>query len=69
MPKIKGIKVEDVLKQASAHKVIKLYLPDIEDLRTGLYIDRDFLFSTVHTLEPTYFRRLLKEYYQDHKDK
>ena len=60
------VTVEEVLKQALAHDDIKKYLPEEEDLSANL-INRDFLFSLVHTLEPTYFKRVIKEHYDAHR--
>ena len=41
---------------------MKYYLPDKDDIDSD-YIDRQFLFTVVNTLEPTFFRRALKEYH------
>jgi hypothetical protein len=41
-------------------------LPEEEDLIDN-HLDRDFLFSLVHTLEPTFFKRVLKEYYEAYR--
>ena len=44
----------------------ELEKPEKEDIESN-YIDRDFLFDLVHTLEPTFFKRVLKEYYDAHR--
>ena len=62
------VTVEEVLKQALNHDVLKKFLPEAEDLESN-YIDREFLFDLVHTLEPTFFKRVLKEYYDAERSK
>ena len=61
VPRMKMITVEQVLKIALENETIKKYLPDSDDLVNG-YIDREFLFSLVHTLEPSFFKRAIAEY-------
>jgi len=41
-------------------------LPEEEDLVDN-HLDRTFLFSLVHTLEPTFFKRVLKEHYEAYR--
>ena len=67
VPRLKPITVEAVLTLALENKEICKYLPDKADLEKN-YIDRDFLFTLIHTLEPSFFRRTLKEYYDKHRE-
>ena len=60
---MKVITVESVLKLALSNPWIARYLPDKADLEQD-YLPRDFLFTIVNTLEPTYFKRALAEYHE-----
>lgn len=61
VPRMKMVTVERVLEIALKDKTLSQYLPDEADLVNG-YIDREFLFSLVHTLEPSFFKRAIAEY-------
>jgi hypothetical protein len=60
-PRYKPITVAFVLKQALSNPEIAKYLPDEEEEIDGEYLDRDFLFTVVNRLEPSFFPRALRE--------
>jgi hypothetical protein len=66
IPRMKMVTVESVLKVALDNVEISKYLPDREDL-DGDYIQRDYLFTLVHSLEPTFFKRALAEYHEHYR--
>jgi hypothetical protein len=47
--------VERVLKQVQGHREIMRFLPDLTD-NGKQYIERDFLFAIVNTIDKNYFR-------------
>lgn len=60
IPKCPEITVDRVLQQVKGQKDVMKYLPDIP-LAGKHYIERDFLFSIVNTVDPDYFRSALAE--------
>ena len=60
IPKCPEITVDRVLQQVRGIKEIMKYLPDIP-LAGKYYIEREFLFSVVNTVDPDYFRLALAE--------
>ena len=60
IPKCPEITVDRVLQQVRGIKEIMKYLPDIP-LVGKHYIEREFLFSVVNTVDPDYFRLALAE--------
>ena len=60
IPKCPEITVDRVLQQVRGIKEIMKYLPDIP-LAGKHYIEREFLFSVVNTVDPDYFRLALAE--------
>ena len=54
VPRMKMVTVQSVHKLALEHEVIASYLPDLEDL-SAEWMPREFLFSIVHSLEPSFF--------------
>ena len=52
--------VERVLAQVRAHREIMQYLPDLPEKGTP-YVERDFLFTIVNTLDSRYFKAALAE--------
>lgn len=52
--------VERVLKQVKGFKQIMKYLPDLPE-NGKHYIERDFLFTIVNTVDRNYFREALAE--------
>ena len=60
IPKCCEITVDRVLQQVKGIKDIMKYLPDIP-LVGKHYVERDFLFSIVNTVDPDYFRSALAE--------
>ena len=67
-PPLKELTVKQVLDLALADEVIKVYLPDKEDIGDD-YLDRKFLFAVVNTIEPTFFERCLREYQEKNQAK
>ena len=60
VPMCPELTVERVLSQVKAHPSMLEYLPTISD--TGKqYIERDFLFNVVNTIDPNFFRDALAE--------
>ena len=55
------VTVQSVHKLALEHEVIASYLPDLEDL-SAEWMPREFLFSIVHSLEPSFFQRAITEH-------
>ena len=52
--------VARVIKRVQSHSAIMLYLPTVSE--TGKqYIEREFLFDIVNTIDPTFFRDALAE--------
>ena len=58
VPIMKNVTVDKVLDIVKKNKIIALYLPDEEEL-TQKRISRDYLFTIVHSLEPTFFPRII----------
>ena len=49
-----------VLKQVQGHREIMRFLPDLTE-NGKQYIERDFLFAIVNTIDKNYFRKLMAE--------
>ncbi len=49
-----------VFKQVQGQREIKRFLPDVTD-NGKQYIERDFLFAIVNTIDKNYFRDLIAE--------
>ena len=62
IPKCKALTVQFVLKQALAHPLIKMYMPNKEDFEKDNYIDKTWLFVLVNTLCPNFFDDCIEEY-------
>ena len=52
--------VERVLKLIKGHKQLLAYLPDISE-KAKQYIERDFLFTIVNTIDRKFFKEALAE--------
>jgi hypothetical protein len=52
--------VERILKQVNDHKEITRYLPRIDE-KGKQYMERDFLFSIVNTIDRRFFKEALAE--------
>ena len=59
VPMCPELTVERILKQVKDHKEITRYLPFIE--RADQYMERDFLFSIVNTIDRRFFKEALAE--------
>ncbi len=55
VPMCPELTVERVLKQVHGHREIMRFLPDFTD-NGKQYIERDFLFAIVNTIDKNYFR-------------
>ena len=55
VPRFKQLTFDRVMEYARTRPGILRYLPDPEDKRNEILIDRQFLFTIVNTIEPYYF--------------
>ena len=60
VPMCPELTVERILKQVKDHKEITRYLPFITE-RANQYMERDFLFSIVNTIDRRFFKEALAE--------
>jgi len=60
VPACPELTVDKVLQQVKAHKEIMRYLPELS-VTGKQYVERDFLFCVVNTLDRNYFREALAE--------
>ena len=60
MPICPEYTVERVLMQVQGHREIMRFLPDVTD-KGKQYIERDFLFAIVNTIDKNYFRESMAE--------
>ena len=60
VPMSPELTVERVLKQVQGHREIMRFLPDLTD-NGKQYIERDFLFAIVNTIDKNYFRESMAE--------
>jgi len=60
VPTCPELTVANVMQQVKAHQQIMAYLPDFKDGAKN-YIERDFLFCVVNTIDQQYFRQALAE--------
>lgn len=52
--------VDKVLKQVKGHRDVMLYLPELNE-NGKQYVERNFLFGIVNTIDKNYFREALAE--------
>ena len=60
VPMCPELTVERILKQVKDHKEITRYLPRIDE-KGKQYMERDFLFSIVNTIDRRFFKEALAE--------
>jgi len=60
VPVCPELTVERILHRVKDHKEIMRYLPDLPD-KGKKYIERDFLFTIVNTLDRKFFKEALAE--------
>ena len=60
VPMCPELTVERVFKQIQGHREIMRFLPDVTD-NSNQYIERDFLFAIVYTIDKNYFRESMAE--------
>ena len=60
VPMCPELTVERVLKQVQGHREIMRFLPDLTD-NGKQYIERDFLFAIVNTIDKNYFQESMAE--------
>lgn len=60
VPLCPELTVERVLKLIKGHKQLVAYLPDISE-KAKQYIERDFLFTIVNTIDRKFFKEALAE--------
>jgi hypothetical protein len=58
LPKVPQFTIKRLIEAAKKSRVTLQYLPDPEDL-TPKRINREFLATIIHTLDPTYFKEIL----------
>jgi hypothetical protein len=60
MQKMERVTVKNVLDKVYERPEVRVYLPDYTD-HADKYMNRDFLFSIVNKLDPTFFTRVTSE--------
>lgn len=60
VPMCPELTVDKVMMQVKEHNQVMAYLPDLP-LNGKLYVERDFLFAIVNTVDKNYFREALAE--------
>ena len=60
VPMCSELTIERVLNSVEGHRKIMRFLPDVTD-NGKQYIERDFLFAIVNTIDKNYFRESMAE--------
>ena len=60
VPMCPELTVHKVMMQVKEHHQVTAYLPDLPE-NGKLYVERDFLFAIVNTVDKNYFREALAE--------